>query len=56
MRGADHPDLIVADPIVFGAFWKSLQTIQRITSPEVGQERLPVARVQRAGRFRSGVP
>lgn len=37
VRGADHPDLIVADTVVFGAYWKSLQTIQRITSADSGK-------------------
>ena len=37
VRGADHPDIIVADTVVFGAYWKSLQTIQRIPTAESGK-------------------
>lgn len=33
-RGADHPDLIVADNNFYNFYWSSLQAIQRITSSE----------------------
>lgn len=36
IRGADRPDLIVADGNMFTYYWESLQAIQRITSPERG--------------------
>lgn len=32
VRGSDAPDLIVADPIAYGMYVKSMQNIQRITS------------------------
>jgi hypothetical protein len=35
VRGADHPDLIVADNIDYGFYLGSLQTIQRITSDKM---------------------
>lgn len=34
-RGADQPNLIVADSDYFTAYWESLQAIQRITSPKL---------------------
>lgn len=37
VRGADKPDLIVADNTYFGFYWASLQAIQRITSSDEGQ-------------------
>jgi hypothetical protein len=37
VRGADHPDLIVADNIDYGFYLASLQTIQRITSDKMAQ-------------------
>lgn len=36
-RGADHPDLIIADNNYFNLYWSSLQAIQRITSDGQGQ-------------------
>lgn len=33
VRGADKPDLILADNNYFGFYWSSLQAIQRITDP-----------------------
>jgi hypothetical protein len=36
VRGADQPDLIVADNIMWGFFVASLQNIQRFTTPETG--------------------
>jgi hypothetical protein len=36
VRGADQPDLIVADNIMWGLYVASLQNLQRFTSPEVG--------------------
>lgn len=36
-RGADHPDLIVADNNYYGFYHSSLQTIQRITSDKMAQ-------------------
>ena len=40
-RGADRPDLIMADSTVWAAYLASLQTIQRITSTETGQLGFP---------------
>jgi hypothetical protein len=37
VRGADHPDLIVADNNYYGFYLSSLQTIQRITSDKMAQ-------------------
>ena len=34
VRGVDRPDLIVMDPIWWGAYMASLQNIQRFTSPD----------------------
>lgn len=36
-RNRDHPDLIVADNNYFGFYWASLQSIQRITNPTLGE-------------------
>lgn len=36
-RGADCPDLIIADNNYFNLYWQSLQAIQRITSDSQGQ-------------------
>jgi hypothetical protein len=36
VRGADQPDLIVADNIMWGLYVASLQNLQRFTSPETG--------------------
>jgi len=36
VRGADQPDLIVMDNVMWGLFVASLQSIQRFTSPETG--------------------
>lgn len=36
-RGADHPDLILADQLYYALFWASLQAVQRITDPKLGQ-------------------
>jgi hypothetical protein len=36
VRGSDSPNVIVADSNYFNHFWESLQSIQRITSPEQG--------------------
>lgn len=36
-RGADHPDLIVADNNIFKFYLSSLQDIQRIQDPNLGQ-------------------
>jgi hypothetical protein len=36
VRGADRPDLIACDNTVWAAYMKSLQTIQRFSSPEMG--------------------
>lgn len=35
VRGADHPDLIMADQVYYQLYLQSLQTIQRITSDEM---------------------
>lgn len=37
VRGADKPDLIVADNNYYELYWRSLQAIQRITSDNQGQ-------------------
>lgn len=37
VRGADKPDLIVADNSYFNFYWSSLQAIQRITTDSQGQ-------------------
>lgn len=37
IRGADHPDLIVADNNYYGFYLSSLQAIQRITSDKMAQ-------------------
>jgi hypothetical protein len=37
IRNKDKPDLIVGDSVTFGAYWASLQSIQRITSDNLGQ-------------------
>jgi hypothetical protein len=37
VRGADHPDLIVADNNYYGFYHSSLQSIQRITSDKMAQ-------------------
>lgn len=37
VRGADHPDLIVADNNFYNFYLQSLQTIQRITSDKMAQ-------------------
>jgi hypothetical protein len=34
-RGADQPDLIVADSDYFTAYWESLQALQRVTSSKL---------------------
>lgn len=36
-RGADSPDLIVADNTYYGFYWSSLQAIQRIASDKMAQ-------------------
>lgn len=36
VRGADQPDLIVADNVMWGLYVASLQNIQRFNTPEVG--------------------
>ena len=37
VRGSDKPDLIIADATNYAFFWGSLQAIQRITDPKMGQ-------------------
>lgn len=37
VRGADKPDLIVADNVYFELYWRALQAIQRITTDNQGQ-------------------
>lgn len=37
VRGMDHPDLILADSIMYSSYEQSLITIQRITTPVKGQ-------------------
>jgi hypothetical protein len=37
VRGAEHPDLIVADDNYYRLYWESLQAMQRITSAELGE-------------------
>src|ERR1700744_1111101 len=37
IRGKDKPDLLPGDSIWFTAYWQSLQSIQRITSPSEGE-------------------
>lgn len=37
VRGADKPDLIIADNNYFNLYWQSLQAIQRITTDNQGQ-------------------
>lgn len=37
VRQTDKPDLIIADDNYFTAYWESLQAMQRITSPEMGE-------------------
>jgi hypothetical protein len=36
VRGVDRPDLIACDNIIWGVYMASLQTIQRFSSPEMG--------------------
>lgn len=36
-RGADKPDLILADSLYYALFWASLQAIQRITDTKMGK-------------------
>ncbi len=36
-RGTDQPDLYIADNTYFRYYWESLQAIQRITDPDLGQ-------------------
>lgn len=36
-RNRDQPDLIVADNTYYTYYWESLQTIQRITNPRLGE-------------------
>ncbi len=36
-RGTDHTDLILADSVYYSFFWSSLQAIQRIYDPKMGQ-------------------
>jgi hypothetical protein len=36
-RGADKPDLILADSVYYGLFWASLQAIQRINETKMGR-------------------
>jgi hypothetical protein len=43
IRGMDHPDLIIADSVMWGIYMGSLQTLQRFTNPgtaELGFETL----------------
>lgn len=40
-RGSDSPDLIMCDDTVWAAYLASLQTLQRFTSPEVGNLGFP---------------
>jgi hypothetical protein len=37
IRGTDSTDLILADLVTFQAYWESLQDIQRITDPKMGE-------------------
>lgn len=37
VRGADKPDLIVADNVYYSLYWESLQAQQRFTSKEMGE-------------------
>jgi hypothetical protein len=37
VRGSDKPDLIIADANMYSFFWASLQAIQRISDPKMGQ-------------------
>jgi len=37
IRPPDRPDLLIMDSIWFSAYWGSLQAIQRITNPELGE-------------------
>lgn len=41
IRGADRPDLIVADTTMWGLYVASLQALQRFTSPETGSLGFP---------------
>lgn len=37
VRGSDKPDLIITGSAYYNSFWASLQAIQRITDPKMGQ-------------------
>jgi len=37
IRGADKPDLILADSVMYTAYWESLQSLQRFTSADEAQ-------------------
>lgn len=37
VRGADRPDIIVADPLFFNMYWTYLQSLQRVMSVDVGE-------------------
>jgi len=41
VRGIDRPNLIVADPVMWGFYMASLQAIQRFTSPDKAQLGFP---------------
>lgn len=61
VRGADHPDLIVADNNYYGFYLASLQTIQRITSDKMAQAGFTSLKYMNAdvvldGAFGGGAP
>lgn len=60
-RGADHPDLIVADNTMYGYYHSSLQSIQRITSDKMAQAGFTSLKYMNAdvvldGAFGGGAP
>ena len=61
VRGADHPDLIVADNNYYGFYHSSLQSIQRITSDKMAQAGFTSLKYMNAdivldGAFGGGAP
>ena len=61
VRGADHPDLIVADNNYYGFYLASLQSIQRITSDKMAQAGFTSLKYMNAdvvldGAFGGGAP
>lgn len=48
LRGKDQVDLILSDSTLYTAYWASLQTIQRITTSDVGKAGFNVLKFQAA--------